>query len=158
MAGTYNKAILIGRLGRDPELRYTQNGTPVTNISLATNEVYTDREGNRQEKTDWHRVVVWNRQAETVANYLGKGRMVLVEGPIQTKKWQDNQGQNRYTTEVRAMRVVFMDSQGDTTARAPEASGASSDDPFAFSSDEGVSEDQGPVFPSEAGSMDDAPF
>jgi single-strand DNA-binding protein len=157
MAGTYNKAILIGRLGRDPELRYTQSGTPVTNISLATNEMYTDRDGNRQERTDWHRVVVWNRQAETVANYLGKGRMVLVEGPIQTRKWQDNQGQNRYTTEVKAMRVVFLDSQGDAATRAPGGGGGSGEDPFAFSED-GLSEDQGPVFPSEAGSMDDAPF
>jgi single-strand DNA-binding protein len=158
MAGTYNRVIIIGRLGRDPELRYTQSGTPVANMPLATDETYTDREGNRQKRTEWHRVVVWNRQAETVANYLSKGRMALVEGSLQTNKWQDNQGQNRATTEIKAQRVVFMDSQGDTTARAPEASGGSSEDPFAFSSEEGVSEDQGPVFPSEAGSMDDAPF
>jgi len=158
MAGTYNRVIIIGRLGRDPELRYTQSGTPVANMSLATDETYTDREGNRQKRTEWHKVVVWNRQAEMASNYLAKGRMALVEGSLQTNKWQDNQGQNRATTEIKALRVVFMDSQGDTTARAPEASGASSDDPFAFSSEEGVSEDQGPVFPSEAGSMDDAPF
>ena len=72
MSGTYNKAILIGRLGRDPELRYTQNGTPVTQLSLATNEAYTDREGNRQERTEWHRVVVWNKQAENAARHLAK--------------------------------------------------------------------------------------
>jgi len=158
MAGTYNRAIIIGRLGRDPELRYTQNGTPVANMSLATDETYTDREGNRQKRTEWHKVVVWNRQAETVANYLAKGRMALVEGTLQNNKWQDNQGQNRVTTEIRAQRVVFMDSQGDTTTRAPGGGGGSGDDPFAFSSDEGGSEEQGPVFPSEAGSMDDAPF
>lgn len=158
MAGTYNRVIIIGRLGRDPELRYTQNGTPVANMSLATDETYTDREGNRQKRTEWHKVVVWNRQAETVSNYLAKGRMALVEGSLQTSKWQDNQGQNRATTEVKAMRVVFMDSQGDTATRAPSSGESSNDDPFAFSSDEGVSEEQGPVFPSEAGSMDDAPF
>ena len=157
MAGTYNRVIIIGRLGRDPELRYTQNGTPVANMSLATDETYTDRDGNRQKRTEWHKVVVWNRQAELVSNYLAKGRMALVEGSLQTNKWQDNQGQNRATTEIKAMRVVFMDSQGDTTARAPGSGGGSGDDPFAFS-DDGLSEDQGPVFPSEAGSMDDAPF
>ncbi|MEF8889136.1 MAG: single-stranded DNA-binding protein, partial [Desulfohalobiaceae bacterium] len=80
MAGTYNRAIIIGRLGRDPDLRYTQGGTPVANMSLATDETYTDREGNRQKRTEWHKVVVWNRQAETVSNYLAKGRMALVEG------------------------------------------------------------------------------
>jgi single-strand DNA-binding protein len=156
MAGTYNRAIIIGRLGRDPDLRYTQGGTPVANMSLATDETYTDREGNRQKRTEWHKVVVWNRQAETVANYLGKGRMALVEGTLQTNKWQDNQGQNRSTTEIKAQRVVFMDSQQDGTARAPGSGGGSGDDPFSFS-DEGP-DDQGPVFPSEAGSMDDAPF
>jgi single-strand DNA-binding protein len=159
MAGTFNRAIIIGRLGRDPELRYTQGGTPVANMSLATDETYTDREGNRQKRTEWHKIVVWNRQAETVANYLAKGRMALVEGTLQTSKWQDNQGQTRATTEIRAQRVVFMDSQqtSDVAARAPGAGGGSGDDPFAFS-DEGGPEDQGPVFPSEAGSMDDAPF
>ena len=159
MAGTYNRAIIIGRLGQDPDLRYTQGGTPVANMSLATDESYTDRDGNRQKRTEWHKVVVWNRQAETVANYLGKGRMALVEGTLQNNKWQDNQGQNRVTTEIRAQRVVFMDSQQsqDTAARAP-GSGEGSGDNLSSSSDEGGPGDQGQVFPSEAGSMDDAPF
>ncbi len=159
MAGTYNRVIIIGRLGQDPELRYTQAGTPVANMNLATDESYTDREGSRQKRTEWHKVVVWNRQAELVSNYLAKGRMALVEGSLQTNKWQDNQGQNRATTEIKAQRVVFMDSQGGASGRPQQAAGGGSgeDDPFAFS-DEGLSEEQGPVFPSEAGSMDDAPF
>ncbi len=160
MSGTYNKVVLVGRLGKDPEKRYTQNGTPVANMNMATNEVYFDREGTRQERTDWHRVVVWDKQAESVSNYLSKGSMALVEGSLQTRKWQDDQGQNRYITEVRAQRVVFMGRQSDAAVKAPGAAPAQegveeSQDPFAFS--EG-SEEFGPAFPSEAGSMDDAPF
>jgi len=143
MAGSYNKVILIGRLGRDPELRYTPSGTPVVNFPLATSETYTDKDGNRQEKTEWHRIVVWAKQAESVANYLSKGRLVLVEGSLQTRKWTDNQGQDRYTTEIKAQRVVFLDSQ------------ASVDDDSSESSTE---ENYGPAFPSEASGIDEAPF
>ena len=128
MAGSYNRAIIIGRLGQDPELRYTQGGTPVANMSLATDESYTDRDGNRQKQTEWHKVVVWNKQAQTVSNYLAKGRMALVEGRLQTQKWQDNQGQNRYTTQIRADRVVFMDGSGQNQSQ----NGSQDDDPFAF--------------------------
>ena len=110
MAGTFNKVMLIGRLGQDPELRYTQNGVPVANMNLATDESYTDKQGNKQQQTEWHKVVAWNKQAETVSNYLGKGRLVLIEGSLQNNKWQDQQGQNRVTTEIKAQRVVFMDS------------------------------------------------
>ncbi len=157
MAGTYNRVMLVGRLGRDPELRYTQAGTPVANLSLATDESYNDREGNRQSKTEWHRVVVWNRQAETVSNYLGKGRLVLVEGSLQTRKWQDQQGQNRYTTEIKAQRVVFMDSgQGGGERPAQDASQDSEEDPFDAQSDD--NQNMGPAFPSEASAIDDAPF
>jgi len=151
MAGSYNKVILIGRLGRDPELRYTQSGTPVVNFPLATSEIYTDKDGNRQEKTEWHRIVVWAKQAESVANYLSKGRLVLVEGSLQTRKWTDNQGQDRYTTEIRAQRVVFLESQ--TAAQESVQVGTPTPkDPF---SDE---EDLGPAFPSEASGIDEAPF
>lgn len=104
-----NKVMLIGRLGRDPELRYTQNGTPVTSLSIATDESYTDRDGNRQERTEWHRVTVFQKQAELCSNYLSKGSLVYVEGTLQTRKWQDQQGQDRYTTEIRAQRVQFLD-------------------------------------------------
>jgi len=160
MAGSLNKVLLVGRLGRDPELRYTQSGTPVANFTMATDESFVDREGNRQERTEWHRIVVWNKQAETSSNYLSKGRLVLVEGSLQTRKWQDQQGQNRYTTEIKAQRVVFMDSQGQSTASAPghgSTSGSGQDeDPFDMQ--QGGSENLGPAFPSEASAMDDAPF
>lgn len=160
MAGSLNRVLLVGRLGRDPELRYTQSGTPVANFPLATDESYVDREGTRQEKTEWHRIVVWNKQAETTSNYLSKGRLVLVEGSLQTRKWQDQQGQNRYTTEIKAQRVVFLDSQGQS-ASAGQSYGSSSgsgqgDDPFDMQ--QGGSENLGPAFPSEASAMDDAPF
>ncbi len=161
MAGTYNKVVLIGRLGRDPELKYTQTGTPVTNMPLATNETYFDREGNRQERTDWHRIVVWNKQAENVANYLRKGSLALVEGSLQTRKYQDNQGQDRYITEVRAQRVVFMDGQGQGSSPAPGGgSQTGKGDPFDSGSESSQesSENYGPAFPSEASAMDDAPF
>ncbi len=162
MAGTYNKVFLVGRLGVDPELKYTQSGTPVTNFSLATDEGFNDREGNRQERTEWHRIVVWDRQAETVCQYMSKGRQVLVEGSLQTRKWQDKQGQDRYTTEIRAQRVVFLGGgqpgnqsyeQVESGAKDQAANrdrGSEEQD----SSSEGV----GPLFPSEASAMDDAPF
>ncbi len=150
-AGSYNKVILIGRLGRDPELRYTPSGTPVVNFPLATSETFVDREGNRQERTEWHRIVVWAKQAETVANYLSKGRLVMVEGSLQTRKWTDPQGQDRYTTEIRAQRVVFLESQS-ATSENQSPSPKNEKDPFSSE------EDLGPAFPSEASGIDDAPF
>jgi len=151
MAGSYNKVILIGRLGRDPELRYTASGTPVANFPLATSETYTDKDGNKQEKTEWHRVVVWSKQAESVSNYLSKGRLALVEGSLQTRKWTDNQGHERYTTEIRAQRVIFLDSQG-TIEERPPVPGPEKKDVF------DQEEDLGPAFPSEASGIDEAPF
>lgn len=111
MAGNINKVFLIGRLGVDPELKYTAQGTSVTSFNLATNESYTDKSGNRVEQTEWHRVVAWQKQAETVCQFLKKGALVFVEGRLQTRKWQDQQGQNRYITEVVAQHVVFLDSK-----------------------------------------------
>jgi len=157
MAGTYNRVFLVGRLGRDPELRYTQNGTPVVNFPMATDESYTDRDGNRQDRTEWHRIVVWSKQAETVSNYLRKGSLALVEGSLQTRKWQDQQGQDRYTTEIKAQRVVFLDSQAGGAAAAPQSGQKqASEDPFGGG--QGESDSLGPAFPSEASSMDDVPF
>ncbi len=108
-----NKVMLIGRLGADPELKYTQSGSPVTSLRIATDESYNDRDGNRVERTEWHRVSVFQRQAENCANYLKKGSLVYVEGSLLTRKWQDQQGQDRYTTEIRAQRVQFLDRRGD---------------------------------------------
>jgi len=107
MAGV-NKAILVGNLGRDPELRYTQNGQAVVNFTLATSENWTDKSGERVERTEWHRIVVWGKTGEMCAQYLSKGRTVYVEGRIQTREWEDKDGNKRYTTEINAQTVNFI--------------------------------------------------
>jgi len=99
MAGV-NKVILMGHLGRDPEIRYTPDGKAVASLSIATSETYKDREGNRQERTEWHRTTLWGKTAEIAGEYLRKGSMVYIEGRIQTRKWTDKDGQDRYTTEI----------------------------------------------------------
>jgi single-strand DNA-binding protein len=104
-----NKAILIGRLGQDPKTANTQTGTTIVNFSLATDESYTGQDGNKIEKTEWHRVVAFGKQAEFCSNYLSKDRLVLVEGSLQTRKWQDQEGLVRYTTEVKALRIQALD-------------------------------------------------
>jgi len=112
-----NKVMIIGRLGRDPELRYTQSGSPVATLNVATDESYTDRDGNKVDRTEWHRVSVFQRQAENCANFLAKGSLIYVEGSLQTRKWQDQQGQDRYTTEIKAQRVQFLDRKGGDAPR-----------------------------------------
>lgn len=116
MAGNLNKVMLIGRLGRDPEVRYTKDGTPVANLRLATSEQWKDREGERQERTEWHTVVLWGRQAEIAERYLAKGRLVYVEGRLETRKWQDQNGADRYSTEIRAHNFQMLD-RGDDGGR-----------------------------------------
>ncbi|MBR57874.1 MAG: single-stranded DNA-binding protein [Myxococcales bacterium] len=113
MAGSLNKAILIGRLGRDPELRHTQSNMAVCNFTLATNENRKSASGDGQEHTEWHRVVVWGRQAEVANQYLQKGRLVYVEGRIQTRKYTDRDGLERSSTEIVARDIQFLSSQGD---------------------------------------------
>lgn len=103
-----NKAMIIGNLGRDPELRYTQSGTPVANFSIATNRKWKDNSGQLQEQTEWHRIVVFGRQAETCDKYLKKGRQVYVEGRLQTRDWEDRDGNKRSTTEIVANTVQFL--------------------------------------------------
>ena len=103
-----NKVIVIGNLGRDPEVKYTQSGTAVANLSVATNEVWTDKAGQRQERTEWHRVVVWGKQAQVVSEHLAKGKQIYVEGSLQTRSWDDRDGNKRYTTEIRAARVLML--------------------------------------------------
>lgn len=117
MAGI-NKVILVGRLGADPEIRYTQSGAGVTNFNLATSETWVDRDGQKQERTEWHRIVVWGKMAETCAQFLTKGRQVYVEGRLQTRSWDDKDGNKRYTTEVVATTVQFLDRGTDKTAGA----------------------------------------
>lgn len=116
MAGGVNKVILVGNLGKDPEVRYTPSGQPVANFNLATSESWTDKQGQRQERTEWHRIVVWGKQAELCGEYLAKGRMVYIEGKLQTRQWDDRDGNKRYTTEVQATQVTFLGGRGDSPA------------------------------------------
>ncbi len=118
MAGV-NKAILVGNLGRDPELRTTPNGQSVVNFTLATSETWTDKSGERVERTEWHRIVVWGKQAEIAGEYLRKGRQVWVEGSLQTREWTDREGNKRQTTEVRAQRFQMLGRAGDDAGAAP---------------------------------------
>src|SRR5215831_3001582 len=111
-----NKVILVGNLGANPEMRFTQGGQAVANLRIATTERWTDKNGQRQEATEWHRVVVWGKQAEIVGQYLTKGRQVYVEGRIRTRQWQDQQGQKRYTTEIVAQNVQMLGGRGERTS------------------------------------------
>jgi len=132
MAGV-NKVILIGNLGRDPEMRYTQNNTPVANFTLATSEQWTDRNGERQERTEWHRVVVWGRLAEICGQYLQKGKQVYIEGRLQTREWTDQNGQKRYTTEIVAREMQMLGRAGEAPAAVAAQNGgtdAPPADPF----------------------------
>ncbi len=108
-----NKAMIIGRLGQDPDVRYTQSNTAVANLSVATSERYKDNMGEWKENTEWHRVVAWGRLAEICQEYLKKGSQVYIEGPIQTRKWEDKEGQTRYTTEIKALTLTMLDSKGE---------------------------------------------
>lgn len=103
-----NKVILVGRLGADPELKTLSSGQSVANFNIATSENWVDRDGQKQERTEWHRIVVWGKLAEVCRQHLGKGRQVYVEGKLQTRSWEDQQGQKRYTTEVTASIVQFL--------------------------------------------------
>jgi single-strand DNA-binding protein len=103
-----NKVILVGNLGADPEVRYTQSGSPVSSLRIATTETYSDKDGQRQERTEWHHVTVWGKQAEHCGNYLSKGRQVYVEGRLQSREYTDKEGQNRKVWEVIANNVVFL--------------------------------------------------
>jgi single-strand DNA-binding protein len=110
--GSVNKVILVGNLGRDAELRYTPGGAAVATINMATTEVWNDKSGQRQEKTEWHRVVLWGKSAESLAEYLTKGKQIYVEGRLQTRQWDDKDGNKRYTTEIRGDRIVLLGGGG----------------------------------------------
>ena len=107
--GDFNKVFLLGRLARDPEIRYTQNGSAIANMTVATDESFAGSDGNKVERTEWHRVTVFGKAAGNCGNYLGKGSLVHVEGSLATRRWQDQNGQDRYTTEIKAQRVQFLD-------------------------------------------------
>jgi single-strand DNA-binding protein len=110
--GSVNKVILVGNLGRDAELRYTPGGAAVATLNMATTEVWNDKAGQKQEKTEWHRVVLWGKSAETLSEYLTKGKQIYVEGRLQTRQWDDKDGNKRYTTEIRGDRIVLLSGGG----------------------------------------------
>lgn len=122
-----NKVMIVGRLGADPEMKTLSSGQTVTNFNVATGENWVDRDGQKQERTEWHRIVVWGKLAEVCAQHLAKGRQVFVEGKLQTRSWEDQQGQKRYTTEIVAANVQFLGGAGDRPA-ATSHSGASAAD------------------------------
>jgi single-strand DNA-binding protein len=119
-----NRVVILGNLGQDPELRYTQNQMAVCTLRIATTDYRTGQDGQRQELTEWHRIVVWGRQAENCSKYLAKGRSVLIEGRLATRAWEDKQGQKRYTTEIVAQNVQFVGGQrSDRQGNAPSVGG-----------------------------------
>lgn len=148
-----NKVILLGRLGQDPELKYTPGGSPVCNFSMATTEAWTDKQGQKQEKTEWHRIVVWGKLAELCNQYLAKGRQAFIEGRLQTRSWDDKDGNKRYTTEVLASTVQFIGgataSQGagthvDNSYNQAPASSAPTTQEYQISSDANFASDDIP--------------
>ena len=144
MAGV-NKVIIVGNLGKDPELRHTPQGNAVANFPVATSESWNDKDGSKQERTEWHRIVVWGKLAELCAKYLSKGRKAYVEGRLQTRAWDDKDGQKRYTTEIVATTVQFLDSAGAERSSGQD-SGSSGFDPF------------GPPPSFDGGNSNDIPF
>src|SRR5210317_1816237 len=139
-----NKVILIGNLGADPEIRYTQSGTPVVNFRIATTERWKNQEGQQQEQTEWHNIVAWRRLAEICGEYLSKGSRVYIEGKLQTRKWQDQNGNDRYSTEIVA---------NDMKMLSPRGTGAGGD---SYGSNGGGYNDFPPEPPPSTG--DDVPF
>ena len=133
MAGV-NKVILIGRLGQDPEVKFTQSGTAVVNFSIATSETWKDKDsGEKNEKTEWHKVVAWRRLAEICGEYLHKGSQVYIEGKLQTRSWEDQDGNKRWTTEVVANQMTMLGSKGDVSDRqdpSPQNQQSSQEDTF----------------------------
>ena len=124
MARGVNKVILVGNLGKDPEMKYTASGAAIANITIATSESWNDKQtGEKQEKTEWHRVVFFRRLAEIAGEYLRKGSQVYIEGKLQTRKWQDQNGQDRYTTEIVANEMQMLGSRGGEGESRPQGGG-----------------------------------
>ena len=155
-----NKVILVGRLGRDPETRYTSGGQAVANFSVATDESYKDRNGERQKRTEWHKIVVWGKQAEIAQQYLRKGSLVFIEGRIQSREWQDKEGQKRTSFEIVANNFRMLGGRGDGMAAGAGAGaggGASRGGGDDFGHEAAPSEDFGPTSNPEI-SDEDIPF
>ena len=165
MAGSgVNKVILVGNLGKDPEVRYTPGGQAVANFTIATNENWTDKQGQKQERTEWHRIVVWGKTAELCGEYLSKGRQVYIEGRLQTREWNNKEGQKQYTTEVVANPaggVVFLSGGERGPGRSAGRGGGAPADDFG-APPPGIDEPQGGGSSGAAtgskGGEDDIPF
>jgi single-strand DNA-binding protein len=124
-----NKVILIGNLGSDPEVRYTPNGTAVASFNVATNESWNNKEGKKEERTEWHKIVVWAKLAELCGEYLSKGRPVYVEGRLQTREWNDKEGNKRYTTEIVAQTIQFLGAPGERSSKPSAGRSSSANSP-----------------------------
>jgi len=151
--GSVNKVILVGNLGRDAELRYTPGGAAVATLNLATTEVWNDKGGQRQEKTEWHRVVLWGKTAESLAEYLTKGKQIYVEGRLQTRQWDDKDGNKRYTTEIRSDRVVLLSGGGGGRGGGMQPRGGGADESMGGSQAGGAHD-----VPDQPLTDDDIPF
>jgi len=154
--GSVNKVILVGNLGRDAEMRFTSGGTPVATVSMATTERFNDREGNKKEDTQWHRIVIWGKTAESLHEYLTKGKQIYVEGKLQTREWQDKEGKTNKTTEVRADKIVLLGGGGGGGERtAGGGSRGGGRERYSDSGGQDAPPDSGPI---DAPSDDDIPF
>jgi single-strand DNA-binding protein len=156
MSGTVNRVILVGRLGKDPELKYTNNGTPVAKFTLATDEVFKDRAGEQQRHTEWHTIVAWSRLAEICGQYLTKGKLVYIEGSIRSRQWEDQSGNKRTSYDIIARDMQMLGSRAETDRAASAASDRAAIPPPA---PQAISEDMDPPSPPPPGMTDeDVPF
>ena len=129
-----NRVTIIGNLGQDAELRYTTGGTAVSTISIATTDTWFDKKTQeKRDRTEWHRVVIWGKTAEAIAEYLVKGKQVYVEGSLQTRKWTDKDGQERYTTEIKSHRILLLGSKGQSSNSSPQSPPDLTEDEIPFS-------------------------
>lgn len=157
--GSLNRVTLIGNLGRDAELRYTQGGDAVSTINIATTQTWKDKGGNKKERTEWHRVVIWGKVAEALSEYLVKGKQVAVEGQLQTRKWTDKDGTERYTTEIRASNIVLLGGGG--SQQSSGGGGGAKKNSGKKNGNTAPAQDDGPddPLPGESGDDDDdVPF
>ena len=151
--GSVNKAILVGNLGRDAEMRFTSGGTPVATVSLATTERFTDKEGQKREDTQWHRIVIWGKTAQSLHEYLTKGKQIYVEGRIQTREWEDKDKNKVKTTEIRADRIVLLGGGGSGGGGGMARGGAAGRERYAE-----AGEPSGDMAPVDTPHDDDIPF
>ena len=157
---SFNRVTLLGRLGRDPEVRYAQSGTTVATLNLATDERRPDGNGGWKNETEWHRVVLFGKQADLAKQYLTKGREVLIEGSLRTRQWQDKDGQKRWTTEVVAQNMRFVGGRGGTGAGSPGGESASQrgGEEMAATAAPVGADDYGSEFTGSTGDDSDIPF